>query len=90
MYCFAAWNKQEGRPVASQKQAPQRLDETLRRLTHKLTPLSQAREPCANNEELEQGQWDTGIVHTQAEMLVYPVVRNIQEGLLRRVEMGLG
>jgi hypothetical protein len=40
--CVAAWQKQEGRPVAPQKQAQERLVEMLLRTTQKPNMLSQA------------------------------------------------
>jgi hypothetical protein len=53
--CVAAWQKQEGRPIASpKKQAQERLVETLLRKTQKPTQRSQAGELYADNKK-----WDS-------------------------------
>ena len=53
--CMEEKRREAGR--LPKKQAPERLDETLRRLTQRPTQLSQAGELCADN---KKWQWDAG------------------------------
>src|SRR5689334_2035329 len=51
--CMEETRREAG--LLPKKQAPQRLDETLRRTTHKPIQLSQAGKPCANNKKWNSG-----------------------------------
>jgi hypothetical protein len=47
------------------KQAPERFNQTLRRMTHKPTQLSQANELCADNKKWRSGNEMRAFLHAQ-------------------------